>query len=167
MYRGFRLALATVVALSAFVAYASAETIRFGAILPLTGPGALIGTQQMRGLQFAMDKANAAGGVRGNKIEILFEDNQAKPDQSILSFNKLVDLQHVPLIFSAYSGPSLAMAASTSPSSGLRKHSPGRGVCPARYSAAQTGSERSTFSNSAHSRAATATAASCSRVVPN
>jgi branched-chain amino acid transport system substrate-binding protein len=89
---------------------ARADTIRFGAILPLTGPGAMIGTQQMRGIQFAVDKANAAGGVHGNKIEVLFEDNQAKPDQSILSFNKLVDLEHVPMIFTAYSGPSLAMA---------------------------------------------------------
>jgi branched-chain amino acid transport system substrate-binding protein len=89
---------------------AHADTVRFGAILPLTGPGAMIGTQQMRGIQFAVDKANAAGGVHGNKIEVLFEDNQAKPDQSILSFNKLADLQKVPMIFSAYSGPSLAMA---------------------------------------------------------
>src|SRR5471030_1224066 len=89
---------------------ARAETIRFGAILPLTGPGAMIGTQQMRGIQFAVEKANAAGGVHGNKIEVLFEDNQAKPDQSILSFNKLADLQKVPMIFTAYSGPSLAMA---------------------------------------------------------
>src|SRR4051812_38553546 len=96
--------------LLSFGATAGAETIRFGAILPLTGPGAMIGTQQMRGIQFAVDKANAAGGVRGNKIEILFEDNQAKPNQSVLSFNKLADLQHVPMIFSPYSGPSLAMA---------------------------------------------------------
>ena len=44
------------------------------------------------------------------KIEVQFEDNQAKPDQSVLSFNKLTDLQHVPVIFTAYSGPSLAMA---------------------------------------------------------
>ncbi|HBK05080.1 MAG TPA: hypothetical protein DDZ81_04365 [Acetobacteraceae bacterium] len=92
------------------VTTARAETIRFGAILPLTGPGAMIGTQQMRGIQFAVEKINAAGGVRGNKIEIVFEDNQAKPDQSILSFNKLADLQHLPMIFTAYSGPSLAMA---------------------------------------------------------
>lgn len=48
--------------------------------------------------------------MRGRKIEVLFEDNQAKPDQSVLSFNKLVDLQHLPMIFTAYSGPSLAMA---------------------------------------------------------
>jgi len=88
----------------------SAQTIRFGAILPLTGPGGLIGTQQMRGIQFALQQINAKGGVRGHQIEVVFEDNQAKPDQSILSFNKLVDLQHMPMIFSAYSGPTLAMA---------------------------------------------------------
>lgn len=98
------------VALFCAATTARAETIRFGAILPLTGPGAMIGTQQMRGVQFATERANAAGGVRGNKIEIVFEDNQAKPDQSILSFNKLADLEKMPMIFTAYSGPSLAMA---------------------------------------------------------
>ena len=87
-----------------------AETIRFGGILPLTGPGALIGTAEMRGVQFAVDQANARGGVRGNQVEVQFEDNQAKPDQSILSFNKLTDLQHVAVIFTGYSGPTLAMA---------------------------------------------------------
>ncbi len=89
---------------------ADAETIRFGGILPLTGPGALIGTAEMRGVQFAVDQANAKGGIRGNQIDVLFEDNQAKPDQSILSFNKLTDLQHVSVIFTGYSGPTLAMA---------------------------------------------------------
>ena len=89
---------------------ASADSIKFGGILPLTGPGAVIGTAEMRGIQFAVDQANAKGGVHGNKIEVLFEDNQAKPDQSILSFNKLADLQNVPMIFTGYSGPTLAMA---------------------------------------------------------
>jgi len=98
------------IAMVCSVSAAHADTIRFGAILPLTGPGAVIGTEQMRGIQFATDKANASGGVRGNKIEIVFEDNQAKPDQSVLSFNKLADLEKLPMIFTAYSGPSLAMA---------------------------------------------------------
>ncbi len=41
-----------------------------------------------------------------------FSSRTTRPshDQSILSFNKLVDLQLAPLIFSAYSGPTLAMA---------------------------------------------------------
>jgi branched-chain amino acid transport system substrate-binding protein len=88
----------------------AAEPIRFGAILPLTGPGAVVGTQEQRGIQFAIDEVNAKGGVAGHPIEVQFEDNQAKPDQSVLSFNKLVDLERVPVIFTGYSGPSLAMA---------------------------------------------------------
>ncbi len=105
-----RIGLTATLALLLSLTTARAETIKIGAILPLTGPGALIGTQQMRGIQFAIDQANAKGGVRGNTIEVVFEDNQARPDQSILSFNKLTDLQHLQVIFTAYSGPSLAMA---------------------------------------------------------
>jgi branched-chain amino acid transport system substrate-binding protein len=107
---GIRLACAALLAGLSIGHGRAAEPIRFGAILPLTGPGAVVGTQEQRGIQFAIDEANAKGGVDGHKIEVLFEDNQAKPDQSVLSFNKLVDLQHVPVIFTGYSGPSLAMA---------------------------------------------------------
>jgi branched-chain amino acid transport system substrate-binding protein len=109
--RAVRSGLAALAAGLIFVcAQAHADTIRFGGILPLTGPGALIGTAEMHGVQFAVDQANARGGVHGDQIEVQFEDNQAKPDQSVLSFNKLTDLQHVSVIFTGYSGPSLAMA---------------------------------------------------------
>ena len=89
---------------------AGAAPITLGAILPLTGPGAVIGTEQMKGIQFAVKQQNAKGGVAGHPIKMVFEDDQAKPDQAVLEFNKLVDLQHLPMIFTAYSGPSLAMA---------------------------------------------------------
>src|SRR5690348_4683567 len=103
MIRNFRLGLAAIAAVFMITAAAHADTIRLGAILPLTGPGAVVGTQEMRGIQFAIDAANARGGVRGNQVEVTFEDNQAKPDVSVLSFNKLVDLQHIPMIFTGYS----------------------------------------------------------------
>lgn len=96
--------------LAGFAAPALAQNITFGAIVPLTGPGAVVGTQEEQGIQFAVDEVNAKGGIDGHKIAVQFEDNQAKADQSVLSFNKLVDLQHVPLIFTGYSGPTLAMA---------------------------------------------------------
>jgi branched-chain amino acid transport system substrate-binding protein len=107
--RGFRFGVAALAA-SLLCSQANADTIKFGGILPLTGPGALIGTAEMHGIQFAVDQANAKGGVHGNQIAVQFEDNQAKPDQSVLSFNKLTDLEHVSVIFTGYSGPSLAMA---------------------------------------------------------
>lgn len=107
--RGFRFGIAALAA-GLLCMQANAETIKFGGILPLTGPGALIGTAEMHGIQFAIDQANAKGGVHGNQIAVQFEDNQAKPDQSVLSFNKLTDLEHVAVIFTGYSGPTLAMA---------------------------------------------------------
>ena len=107
--RRFRFGLAALAA-GLICMQAHADTIKFGGILPLTGPGALIGTAEMHGIQFAVDQANAKGGVHGNQIAVQFEDNQAKPDQSVLSFNKLTDLEHVSVIFTGYSGPTLAMA---------------------------------------------------------
>ena len=92
-------------------AQAGAETIRFGGILPLTGPGALIGTAadarhpvRRRSGQCQRRRARQQdrGAVRG-------QPGQARPVDPV-SFNKLTDLQHVPVIFTAYSGPSLAMA---------------------------------------------------------
>jgi len=87
-----------------------AGPIKLGAILPLTGPGAAVGTQQQRGLMFGVEQINKRGGTAGRPLEITYEDDQGRPDQAVLSFNKFVDLYHFPLIFSAYSGPTLAMA---------------------------------------------------------
>ncbi len=93
-----------------FAVPALAQPIKLGAVLPLTGPAAVVGSQEQRGIQFAIDAVNAKGGIGGHMIEVTFEDNQAKPDQSVLLFNKLVDLQKIPVIFTGFSGPTLAMA---------------------------------------------------------
>lgn len=101
---------ATVAATLTFSPAASAQDITIGAILPLTGPAAAVGLEEQMGVQFAVDRANAAGGVRGRKINILYEDSQAKPDVGVLSFNKLVDLRDVQGIMTAFSSVSLAIA---------------------------------------------------------
>ena len=87
-----------------------AQELQIGAILPLTGPAAPIGLDQQQGVQFAVDNVNAAGGLHGHKVSVLYEDSQAKPDVGVLSFNKLVDLNNVPAVISAFSSVSLAIA---------------------------------------------------------
>jgi branched-chain amino acid transport system substrate-binding protein len=89
---------------------ASAQEIVIGALLPLTGPAAPIGLEEQQGIEFAVDKINAAGGVRGRKIKIMYEDSQGKPDVGVLAFNKLVDLHNVPAVMTAFSSVSLAIA---------------------------------------------------------
>lgn len=110
MLRGLRYGLAAISLIAMTGGAAAAKTIHLGAVIPLTGPAAVVGNQEMRGIQFAIDAANAKGGVQGEKVDVQFEDNQAKADQAVLDFNKLVDLQHVPMMFVGYSGPTLAMA---------------------------------------------------------
>ena len=89
---------------------ASAQDITIGALLPLTGPAAAVGIEEQVGVQFAIDKVNAAGGIHSRKVNILYEDSQGKPDVGVLSFNKLVDLREVPAIMTAFSSVSLAIA---------------------------------------------------------
>ena len=88
-----------------------AETVRLGAILPLTGPAARIGAGQMRALQGAVREANARGDLPpGHAIEIVFEDSAAKPGQAIAAFRTLTRAPRVEVIFVSYSGPALALA---------------------------------------------------------
>jgi branched-chain amino acid transport system substrate-binding protein len=86
------------------------EEITIGAILPLTGPAAPIGLEEQQGVIFAVDRANANGGVQGHMIKVLYEDSQGKPDQGVLAFNRLVDLNNIPATLTAYSSISLAIA---------------------------------------------------------
>jgi branched-chain amino acid transport system substrate-binding protein len=104
-------AVGLTVSLGAAVASTSiAATLELGVVLPLTGPAAEIGNQQLQAVELAVREANASNAIPGTKIELKIEDNQARPDLSIVAFNKLVDLNKVPLVVTGYSGPSLALA---------------------------------------------------------
>ena len=101
---------APVLAALAICGSAAAQDIVIGALLPLTGPAAPVGLEQQQGVQFAVDRLNAAGGIRGRKVTVQYEDSQGKPDVGVLSFNKLVDLHNVPVVMTAFSSVSLAIA---------------------------------------------------------
>jgi branched-chain amino acid transport system substrate-binding protein len=111
-YQAIRaLARATVLAAAMAVANtASAQEIVLGSLLPLTGPAAPTGIEEQTGVIFAVDKINAAGGIRGRKITVIHEDSQGKPDVGVLSFNRLTDLRNVPVVITAFSSVSLAIA---------------------------------------------------------
>ena len=91
-------------------AAAQTKEIVIGAVLPLTGPAAQVGLEEQNGIEFATTRINAAGGIRGYKIRIVYEDTQGRPDLGILGFNRLVDLYNVPSVLTAYSSVSLAIA---------------------------------------------------------
>lgn len=88
----------------------SESPIEIGAMLPLTGPGSVIGNAERDGIRFAVDQCNGRGGIDGRSIELLVDDHQGKPAQAVLYYHQMVDLKGVPAILSSYSGPTLALA---------------------------------------------------------
>src|SRR5271157_4629631 len=70
---------------------ASGEPILIGTIQPMTGPYAAFGVKFYQAYNLAADEINAAGGIKGRPIQIVFEDSQDKPDLAQTAARKLVE----------------------------------------------------------------------------
>ncbi len=66
-----------------------AKEIKIGAILPLTGSAAPYGENAKRGIELALTEINAAGGIQGSRIRVLFEDSRTDPKEAVSALNKL------------------------------------------------------------------------------
>jgi branched-chain amino acid transport system substrate-binding protein len=75
-----------------------------GAVLSLSGPVAANGVPTKDGIQVAVEEINAAGGIDGHPIEVLFEDDQSKPDQAVILANKLIAQNRALLLFAGSFG---------------------------------------------------------------
>jgi branched-chain amino acid transport system substrate-binding protein len=81
----------------------NAKTFRIGVITSLTGSTAAFGQAHKNGYAVAVAELNARGGVLGKPIELLYYDDQSKPDQAVQGVAKLVDQDHVPIILGSFS----------------------------------------------------------------
>ncbi len=88
------------------------DTISFSIPLPLTGSKAKFGEIEKRSYEIALEEINAAGGIKGKKVKLEFEDSQGKPEISRAIAEKIIDVKKQPLIFGEYSSScSKAIAA--------------------------------------------------------
>jgi len=89
----------------------AADTVKVGVLLPLTGSQAKFGEIEKRSYEMAAEEINAKGGVKGMKIELLFEDDTGKPDVGRSGVEKLIAREKVPVITGGYSSSVTAAAA--------------------------------------------------------
>lgn len=95
--------------LIAFSSGGACAQIRIGFHAPLTGPTAADGKSSEIAAQIATDWVNAAGGVLGQKLELIVYDDQGKADQSIPLANKMIGQDKVAVAISGgYSLPTRA-----------------------------------------------------------
>lgn len=92
------------------VASAQADPIRFGAVLVLSGDGAAYGKSQREGIELARDFVNAAGGVNGRPIEVLFEDSAGEQAGAVAAVQKLINRDRVLAIIGPTYSPEMFAA---------------------------------------------------------
>jgi branched-chain amino acid transport system substrate-binding protein len=73
----------------------AADTIKVGEFASLTGKEASFGQSSHKGTLLAVEQINAAGGVLGKKIDLVYEDNQSQPGQSATVVRKLITRDNV------------------------------------------------------------------------
>jgi branched-chain amino acid transport system substrate-binding protein len=69
--------------------------IKIGEYGSMTGQRATFGTSSHRGIEMAIDEANAAGGIGGTPIRLISEDDQGKPEEAATAVNKLISQDRV------------------------------------------------------------------------
>lgn len=74
------------------------DTIKIGGIAPLSGGVAVYGTECKNGVDLAVEEINAAGGINGQKIEFICEDDEGDSAKSVNAYKKLVTKDRVKVI---------------------------------------------------------------------
>jgi branched-chain amino acid transport system substrate-binding protein len=69
--------------------------VRIGAVLPLTGIAAIVGETEQKGIELAVEEINKEGGINGRKLEIIFENDQTDPKNTVSAISKLVSVDKV------------------------------------------------------------------------
>ena len=90
-----------------FSASVTAADIKLGVAEALSGGAAQYGVSIRNGFQLAADEINAAGGINGDKLQLVIEDEQGKKEEAINVFKKLIFQDKVLMVF----GPTLSNSA--------------------------------------------------------
>jgi branched-chain amino acid transport system substrate-binding protein len=89
---------------------AAQNLVKIGLSYPETGPYAKQGLDQRRAADIAVEEINAAGGILGKKVQLVYRDTKSNPKVAKGNAIELFDREGVPMIFG---GSSSAVAIET------------------------------------------------------
>lgn len=87
---------------AARAAQATGTPYKIGVTFPLTGPLATLIANARGGPELAAAEINAAGGVQGHPLELVFEDTLGTPEGGIAAMRKLVQVDGVQAILTVF-----------------------------------------------------------------
>jgi branched-chain amino acid transport system substrate-binding protein len=71
------------------------DSIKIGQFASLTGSEATFGISSDNGIKLAVEEINSSGGVLGKQIQLITEDNQGKPNETMTVVQKLINRDKV------------------------------------------------------------------------
>lgn len=101
--RYFRLFTAFSFVVVLFAGVSQALAVKVGIVLPLTGAEAKFGEIEKRSFEMALDEINKAGGIKGEKLELVIEDDTGRPDVGRSVVEKLITKDKVVMVGGGYS----------------------------------------------------------------
>lgn len=101
------------------------EAVKIGEFASLTGKEATYGQAAHKGTLLAIEEANAAGGVLGQKLELIVEDNQSKAGESATIVKKLISRDKVVAILGEIASGRTLEAVPVAQNAGIPLISPG------------------------------------------
>lgn len=88
----------------------SADVIKIGLNYPETGPYSVQGLDQFRAANLAVEEINAAGGILGKQVQLVYRDSKSNVDQCKANVTELIDKEGCSMIFGG-SSSAVAIAA--------------------------------------------------------
>ena len=73
--------------------------IKLGAVLPFSGGLELFGNQAKIGMDLAVAEINAAGGILGRKVEVIYQDDKTDPKTAVERTTQLIQKDKVLALF--------------------------------------------------------------------
>lgn len=88
---------------------AQADEVLIGALFPLTGPAAHLGTGNLMGAEIAVEELNNSGGINGKRLRLVVEDSGSDPRTAVAAFRELVDVDRVSFVLTTLTSVSMAI----------------------------------------------------------
>jgi branched-chain amino acid transport system substrate-binding protein len=87
------------------------DTIKVGLVNPMTGGGSFFGDMIVKGIRLSAEEINKRGGLIGQKVELIVEDDRGLPAEGVAAAQKLINKDNVVAILGAFNSPvALAIA---------------------------------------------------------
>jgi len=86
-----------------FAGASPAAAVKVGIVLPLTGAEAKFGEIEKRSFEMAVDEINKKGSIKGEKLELIIEDDTGRPEVGRSVVEKLITKDKVVMLGGGYS----------------------------------------------------------------